>query len=135
MKRFLLLISIVTILTACSEGAGESTDDLTGTWKQTNSNDDASWMEATIEGDVISVDWVINNGDSRSIYWVGTYDAPGEEVSKHSWTSDNDVEATEFALLASTADTKEYTYEDGKLIFEVEMMGSTATIRMNREDE
>ena len=31
--------------------------DLTGTWKQTNSNDPSSYMEATISGDTIEVDW------------------------------------------------------------------------------
>lgn len=40
--------------------------DLTGTWKQTNSNDPSSYMEATISGDTIEVDW-IGTGRSRRL--------------------------------------------------------------------
>lgn len=132
MKKLILLIAALSILTACSNEAG--TDDLTGTWKQTNSNDDESWMEAVIEDDTISVDWVMEGGDSQSIYWVGTYEAPGEEISEYTFTSERDAEATDTALLASTADTKDFNYEDGELYFELEMMGTTETIRMELED-
>ena len=49
-------------------------DDLTGTWKQTNSNDPNSYMEATISGDTIEVNWI--GTDTKSLYWKGTYQAP-----------------------------------------------------------
>lgn len=45
--------------------------DLTGTWKQTNSNDPSSYMEATISGDTIEVNWI--GTDTKSLYWKGTY--------------------------------------------------------------
>ena len=48
--------------------------DLTGTWKQTNSNDPSSYMEATISGDTIEVNWI--GTDTKSLYWKGTYQAP-----------------------------------------------------------
>lgn len=48
--------------------------DLTGTWKQTNSNDPNSYMEATISGDTIEVNWIGTN--TKSLYWKGTYQAP-----------------------------------------------------------
>ena len=44
--------------------------DLTGTWKQTNSNDPSSYMEATISGDTIEVNWI--GTDTKSLYWKGT---------------------------------------------------------------
>lgn len=47
--------------------------DLTGTWKQTNSNDPSSYMEATISGDTIEVNWI--GTDTKSLYWKGTYQA------------------------------------------------------------
>lgn len=43
--------------------------DLTGTWK--SEDNDGSWMEATINDNTISVDWVSDNGDTKSIYWIG----------------------------------------------------------------
>ena len=39
--------------------------DLTGTWKQTNSNDPSSYMEATISGDTIEVNWI--GTDTKSL--------------------------------------------------------------------
>lgn len=50
--------------------------DLTGTWKQTNSNDPSSYMEATISGDTIEVNWI--GTDTKNLYWKGTYQAPTE---------------------------------------------------------
>lgn len=132
MKRFPMLIVLLLILSACSNET--STDDLTGTWKQTNANDEDSTMEAVIENDTITIDWIMDNGDSRAVYWVGTYDAPSEEVSEYSWTSEKDIDATQYALLASIADTKDFKYEEGELNFEFEMMGMQMTIRMELED-
>ena len=58
--------------------------DLTGTWKQTNSNDPSSYMEATISGDTIEVDWI--GTDTKSLYWKGTYQAPAA-AGDWKWTS------------------------------------------------
>lgn len=132
MKRFSTLIALFIILSACSNET--STDDLTGTWNQTNANDEDSMMVAVIEDDTITIDWILDAGDSRAVYWVGTYDAPSEEVSEYSWTSEKDIEATQHALLASIADKKEFKYEEGELNFEFEMMGIQMTIRMELED-
>lgn len=117
-KYFCLLLSIPIILSlsACNNN-NDSTDDLSGTWKQINSNDDDNWMEASIEDDSISVDWIMDDGETRSIYWVGTYESPEDVVTEYDWTSERDVEATEFALLAAQSDEKVFTYENGELIF------------------
>ena len=62
--------------------------DLTGTWKQTNSNDPSSYMEATISGDTIEVDWI--GTDTKSLYWKGTYQAPAA-AGDWKWTSQGDT--------------------------------------------
>ena len=54
----------------------EQPADLTGTWKQTNSGSDDSWMEAEITADTITIQWVSDNGDTKSLYWKGSYNAP-----------------------------------------------------------
>lgn len=59
--------------------------DLTGTWK--SKNNDGAWMEATINDNTISIDWVSDNGDTKSIYWVGSYTAPTEYSDEYTWTS------------------------------------------------
>ena len=108
--------------------------DLTGTWK--SEDNDGSWMEATINDNTISVDWVSDNGDTKSIYWIGSYTAPTEYSDEYTWTSTNDKEQTESALLASPDDTKEFTYSDSdkELSYQASMMGTTTTVRMTKSE-
>ena len=96
--------------------------DLTGTWK--SKNNDGAWMEATI------------NDNTISIYWVGSYTAPTEYSDEYTWTSTNDKEQTESALLASSDDTKDFTYSDSdkELSYQASMMGTTTTVRMTKSE-
>ncbi len=108
--------------------------DLTGTWK--SKNNDGAWMEATINADTISIDWVSDNGDTRSIYWVGSYTAPTEYSEEYTWISTNDKEQTETALLASPADEKDFTYSDSnkELSYQVSVAGTTTKMRMSKSE-
>ena len=71
----------------------EEPTDLTGTWK--SEANEGSWMEAVISADTISIDWISDDGDTRSIYWIGTYAAPTEYVDDYTWTSERDKEQTD----------------------------------------
>lgn len=104
--------------------------DLTGTWS--SKANEGAWMEATISVDSISVDWVSDEGSTRSIYWVGTYTAPTEPAENYTWVSNRNAEQTDNALLASTDDTKEFTYSSGKISYSVSMMGTTTQIELSR---
>ena len=110
----IMVISMLCFLSACSAANSSSNSaepaDLTGEWKQVNSNSDDSWQAATIEGDVISMYWVSDNGDTKSLFWVGTYVAPTTSTEPYSWESVNDHSQTDFALLASEENTKIITY-------------------------
>lgn len=106
--------------------------DLTGTWK--SENNEGSWMEATIADNVININWVSDNGDTKSIYWIGTYTAPKEYSEEYSWTSERDKEQTDSALLASTDDTKEFSYKDGELTYEASALGTTNTMHLTRTE-
>lgn len=105
--------------------------DLTGTWKSEENN--GSWQEAVISNDRIEINWVSDNGDTKSIYWIGTYEAPTEAVDEYVWTSDRNKEETDNALLASTDDTKEFTYKSGVLSYEASALGTTTTVKMEKE--
>ncbi|MBD7958355.1 hypothetical protein H9651_11940 [Microbacterium sp. Sa4CUA7] len=107
--------------------------DLTGEWKQTNSNAEDSYQTATITEETISVDWVVTSDSTSAIYWVGTYEAPKEDVDAYSWESVNDTSQTETALLASDAPTKTFTYENGVLKYELTAMGVTMTVEMEKQ--
>ena len=106
--------------------------DLAGTWK--SEDNDGSWMEAVIADDTITVNWVSDNGDTTSIYWVGTYTAPTEYSADYTWTSDRNKEQTDNAMLASTDDTKDFSYSDAdkELSYQVSMAGTTTKVKLTK---
>lgn len=138
------LMAAIMALTICACGNaptnGDSSQtpepasppDLTGEWKQVNSNSDDAWQAATISGSEIIVNWVSDNGDTKSLYWAGTFVAPTTADEPYSWDSQNDKEQTSTALLASGDDIKTFTYADGQLSYEASALGTTMTIRMEK---
>lgn len=109
----------------------EEPTDLTGTWK--SEENDGSYQEAVITTDRIEINWVSDGGDTKSIYWIGTYEAPTEAVDEYSWTSERNKEETDTALLASTDDTKDFTYKDGVISYEASALGTTKTVELTKE--
>ncbi len=106
--------------------------DLTGTWK--SENNDGNWMEAEISNGVITINWVSDNGDTKSIYWVGTYVAPEEYTEEFSWTSERDKEKTDGALMASTDDTKEFSYANEEISYEASAAGTTKIMHLKKSE-
>ena len=148
MKRkvlYLLLCMLLTLsLTACegkkkNSGDGSSEkkketiklDTLTGQWKSTEKND--TWMSAVITDDTIQINWISNNGENQTIYWIGTYIEPEAPVEEYEWTSFRDKEQTKTAFLASADESKVFTYADGTLSFEVSTSESTSTVKLVKE--
>ena len=130
----LLTLCFSCFMVACSSGK-ISTDeneptDLTGTWASKDNN--GSYQEAVITGDTIEINWITNSGKTKSIYWIGTYAAPVKSVDEYSWTSKRDKEKTDSAILASTDDTKDFTYKSGKISYEVSVMGTTTTTELDQ---
>lgn len=134
-----LTLVLMLSLCACSKdsapapGSDPATPpDLTGEWKQVNSNSDDAWQAATITGDTITINWVSDGGDTKSLYWAGTFTAPTTADEPYSWDSQNDKEQTSKALLASGDETKTFTYANGQLSYEASALGTTVTIRMEK---
>ena len=134
------------ILTACGSGSDTPAQasgsqaiqqeapqppDLTGEWKQVNSESDDSYQAATITGDTIVINWV--STDSKALYWAGSFTAPTTDEEPYTWDSNNDHEQTDTAIMASSDDTKTFTYEDGQISYDVSMMGVTKTVRLEKE--
>ncbi|WP_167043479.1 hypothetical protein [Salinibacterium sp. ZJ454] len=105
---------------------------LAGAWKQSNSASEDSYQQATITADTITVEWVADGGDTTSTYWVGTFEAPADATEPYTWTSQRDAAATDSALLASTDDTKEFTYEGGTVSYKVSALGTTTTVDLQQ---
>lgn len=104
-----------------SAPAVEKAPSLDGAWKQTNSESEDSYQEATIEG------------DTKSLYWVGTFEAPAT-TAKTTITSQGDTEQMSTAMMASSSETKDFTYEDEELSYELTALGTTTTVRMEKQD-
>ena len=111
----------------------EQPADLTGTWKQTNSGSTDSWMEAEITADTITVQWVSDNGDTKSLYWKGSYSAP-DKAGDWKWTSQGDTAAMQASLLGSQDATKDFTYTkaDG-VSWETTAMGTTTVVKTAKQ--
>lgn len=147
MKRLLtiaLALALTLTIAACGgnsnapSGNDESNTptvlDLTGGWKQTNSNSDTSYQIAMIADGAIEVYWK-SDDDTTSLYWAGTYIAPTSETNEYSWDSVNDKSRTDTALLASGDDAKTFTHKDGVISYSVSAMGVTTTVELERSDD
>ena len=105
---------------------------LSGKWKQSNSSAKDSWQAITIGKDAIEIYWVSDGGDTRSVYWIGSYLPPKTTEDAYQWISKRDKKKTDNAMLASTDPTKKFTYKDGVLSYQVSLMGTTKTVKAER---
>jgi len=134
-----MIAALCLLLSLCGCGGEEekatTPPDLTGTWTQVGANAKDTYQEAVIEGETIEIYWVSDGGDTRSLYWAGTYAAPTTTDEPYSWDSENDHEKTGMSLLASGDDTKTITYEKGQLSYSASAFGSTTTVRLEPAKE
>jgi len=106
--------------------------DLTGEWVQSNSKSEDSYQAATITADTIEINWVADGGDTVSLYWAGSYEAPTSEGS-FTWESANDTSKTGSAMLASGDPTKGFTYENDTISYQASALGTTTKIELKRK--
>ena len=108
--------------------------DLTGKWHATNSADESSvTFEAEIKDNVITIYFVDKKADTKSLYWQGTAPAPDTTDDKYNFTSQADTDALSKSLFGSQDKTKDFKYENGVLSFDFSALGTTKTIKMERE--
>lgn len=107
--------------------------DLQGLWKQTNSKASDTWQEAKISGNTIEVHFIGDNGDTKSLYWAGTFVAPTAPGASYGWESKNDKSKTGGSVVGSPSDTKTFSFADGALSWDVTMMGTTVRVKAERK--
>lgn len=105
--------------------------DLTGEWVQVDGNSEDTYQTATISGNTITVNWVTK--DSTALYWAGTFEPPASADEPYTWESKNDTEKTSLAIMASSDETKTFTYEDGKISYDVSAMGVTTKVKLEKK--
>ena len=148
MKKSILTAALICMLafSGCGNSSASTTSDnkaeqteevkapdLTGNWKQVNSDSETSYQSATIEGETIEIYWIDEEGETKSLYWAGTFIAPETTDEPYTWDSENDKEKTDNSILASGDDTKTFTYQDGQISYEASALGVTKTIRLEKQ--
>lgn len=143
-RIFAMLLTTMAALTITACGGDNSATKeeapaqplvLTGEWKQVNSNSEDTYHIAVIQDDAIEINWVMEEDDTKALYWAGTFVAPETADEPYTWDSENDKEKTDMALLASGDDTKTFTYENGQLSYDASMMGVTQTVKLEKVTE
>ena len=112
------------------EDKKEEPTSLIGTWK--SKENEGSYQEAVISESSIEINWVSDGGKTKSLYWSGTYSEPTEKTDNYTWTSENNKENTETALMASSDDTKEFTFKDGIISYEASALGTTTIMELSQ---
>ncbi|MBO4360618.1 MAG: hypothetical protein J5822_07050 [Eubacteriaceae bacterium] len=129
-KTVIVLIAAVMLVAAASCGSGGGPLDLTGNWEESPQNE--LYMSAHIEEGVIEVYWMFDG--EKILYWAGTYDPPRDNPKEYSWVSKNDKVKTGNAMMGSTKDTKEFSYSNDTLTFEISQNGELSTVELKRTD-
>ena len=133
-KRIVATVLIATLACLFLMGAAAPAKslDLTGNWEEKDKGD--SYQAGYIKDGEIVIYWVSDGGDTKSLYWAGSYIAPTDNAEPYTWNSENDKEKTRSALLASGDDTKKFTYENGEITYKASALGTTKKMHFVRTD-
>lgn len=105
--------------------------DLTGLWIQDNASSGGYFTAVIRDDGSIGVFFINGDDGSNWTYWVGTYEAPSTDTDEYSWLSSNTYEG--HGLFASSADTKEFTYQSGKIVFPISLQGQSGYLTLVRD--
>lgn len=133
-KRIVATVLIATLACLFLMGAAAPAKslDLTGNWEEKDKGD--SYQAGYIKDGEIVIYWVSDGGDTKSLYWAGSYIAPTDNAEPYTWNSENDKGKTGSALLASGDDTKKFTYENGEITYKASALGTTKKMHFVRTD-
>ena len=125
-------------LTACL-GRSEEVEvpDLTGEWRQINSSNEGNYQGLYISDIGIEAYWILGSSDGAALYWAGTFTPPEtwtEDTTTYEWESAADTSRTAMSLLTDKKKTKNFKYENGRLIYTVDYEGVTMTVYAEKEE-
>jgi len=88
-------------------------------------------MSATVTNGVLSIMWV--DDSMRGLYWEGT--VPATVMAGDIFVSEADVEALRVSIVGSLDETKEFTYADNRLSYDLSIMGVTQTLYLEKVEQ
>lgn len=119
--RKLLIFILAAIFIIPSSACSMEYADLNGEWVQSNSHNNGSFHGINISDDYIEIYWVFDNMNGATLYWAGTFETPTVMASrKFDVVAHADTSRTMLSVLASGESTKTFTYNNGKLTYDVD---------------
>ena len=122
-KWIVLFLAVAALaLVGCANRDPGPPPDLTGGWIQPTENE---WFHiANITDDTIEIWWFLPSESKADLYWSGTFTPPTDGKEPYVWISANrytDEELGEnyYYNRTSREETKEFTYTDGKISYNV----------------
>ena len=110
-----------------------ATNEFVGEWEQSNKNSEDSYQVATITNDTIEIYWIFDGGKTKSLYWAGTFELPTSSGNSFTWVSKSNTEKASQSVMASQDGTKTFTYQDGKISYQVSALGNTTTVELQKQ--
>lgn len=140
MKKVLLFSILIfsLLLTACSSTTSSEPPNLNGIWVSSeNSDDGTAWIEAQIQNNIINIWFVGDDGETDSLYWHGSFKNPETAETPYIFTSDaiNDSSTSGLNITLSSESSKEFTYDNDQITFDMTMLGVTKTIHLKKESD
>lgn len=125
------VIAIFCVALCCGCSSKSQVPDLSGHWKEVNS-DSGFEHYAYIKGKTITIYMSTDDGQTKELYWIGSFKAPTTDDSSYSWVSKKNPKTND-SIFGSLDSTKKFTYEDGQLTYEFVILGVSSTIKMEKE--
>lgn len=126
-KLAVLAVAALSVLglSACGGSASAEPTNLNGTYVFVDGD---FGMVGEVKGDTIQVQ--LKSNDSLGLYWTGDFKNPakdGDKILSHA-----NVEALSKSATGSQDSTKEFEIADGKIAFQMSMMGVSKTIELEK---
>ena len=132
MKKVLSILLVLILGLGLFVGCGQKAEplNLNGEWQSED-------FKAVIENDYITIEWNNEDTQTTALYWAGSVDVPKDIMSneEYKWTSKNNTEKTSSAILASPAETKDFTYKNGTITFKYSAMGVDSTANLTKVEK
>jgi hypothetical protein len=123
MRFVTLFVMLPIVFSGCGSSVNHAPKSVDGMWKS-----DSPVMTAHISHGAIQIYFV--NGDTKSLYWKGTFNTSASDGSHI--LSKGDTETMDSSLMASEDSTKKFVYKNGELSFPFSILGTSKTVKLER---
>lgn len=125
MFKKIAIVIIALLFAATVSACGAPAQPWDGTWK-------ADGFVATVSNQTIVINVVNDEKKTEALYWKGSFKPSAQTVSNEEVQSTADKAALKKSLLGSQDDLKMFTSKDGKLSFNMSMMGVKRTVDLSK---